>query len=317
MFGVVLVGLIGGARAAPPQLHPPIDGELGVDLWISSRPDVDPGPAFRDHAGGSHTYDGHSGTDFAVAGSREAIATWVLAPSSGTVLRTRDGVPDGQLIAGGASVEKEECGNGLVLDVGDGWEVQLCHLLLGSLRVEPGAKIDAGTRLGRVGWSGDADHAHVHLTVRHRSRQVDPFSGRSLADGSPIAPGPLWAPVLPDPAQQDALAWAGFRAGPKESGIPWPLDTGHAVVPKTATSLVLEAFLWRPQKGDVVRTSIRAPDGSVTTGQVVQDRDRPRQVWRIEKTWPSGTRPTGLWRATVTWTRGERSRTIVSTTVLR
>jgi murein DD-endopeptidase MepM/ murein hydrolase activator NlpD len=303
---------------AAPELRLPIDGELGVDVWITSRPDVVPGSGFRDHAGGSHTYDGHSGTDFAVAGSREARSTWVLAPTGGTVLRTRDGVPDGQLLAGGTSaVGDDECGNGLVLDVGDGWEVQLCHLALGTLQVKPGDKVEMGARLGRVGWSGIADHPHVHLTVRNGTRTVDPFTGTTLEDATAAAKGSLWKSPVVEPSQQDALAWIGFRPGPEDSGLAWPIDSGQAVVPESAKSLVLEVFLWRPEKGDVVQTAIRAPDGSVTRGQVVQDRERPRQVWRVEKAWPEGPRPTGLWTAEVIWRRGDRARTLRTTTVLR
>lgn len=45
----------------------------------------------------------------------------MTAAAAGTVLRIRDGVPDGELLAQGvAAVEDHECGNAVALDVGGG-----------------------------------------------------------------------------------------------------------------------------------------------------------------------------------------------------
>jgi hypothetical protein len=301
----------------PPTLSLPIDCEVGVDCWISNRPDVDLTSGVRDHTGGSNTYDGHDGTDLAVRDSGQAAATWVIAPVAGTVLRTRDTMPDGQWTAGGAAaVGDEQCGNGVVIDAGYDWNVQLCHLRWGSVIVREGDVVARGAPLGRVGWSGEADHPHVHAVVRHEGRLVDPFSGAYLDDGAPAASATLWDPAPPAPNEMDALAWAGFDVAPLPGAITWPLDGGRAVVPASADKLVLSVFLWRPIEGDVVQIAIKTPDGTRTSSEVVQPRDRPRQVWRVDKSWPEGERPVGLWTAEVTWRRGERSRTLRTTTVL-
>lgn len=305
------------AQATAPALHPPVLCQPGVTCWISSRPDVDPGPGIRDHTGGSHTYEGHKGTDFAVAGRAQGAATWVQAPVAGKVVRTRDGEDDGVAIAGGTVSPDRMCGNAVVIGVDDGWELQLCHLLKGSVQVKPGDEVAIGSRLGRIGLSGSTDHPHVHLTVRKGRRVVDPFSGKAIDDGTPIAPKPLWLIEPIAPGDQDALAWIGFRPGPKDEGPDWPVETGLSEVPSDSQSLVLEVFLWHPEKGDVVQTRIVRPDGTRTTGTVTQPRDRPRQVWRVEKTWLAGERPAGTWNATVTWRRGDRTRTLQTSTVLR
>jgi murein DD-endopeptidase MepM/ murein hydrolase activator NlpD len=298
-----------------PALMLPIDCVVGDDCWISSRPDTDPGPGLRDHAGSLHTYDGHDGTDVAVRHVGQATATWVRAPARGTVLRVRDDVPDGELLAAGPdAVAEHECGNGVVLDLGDEWQVQLCHLFSGTVVVSPGDQLEVGSRLGRVGWSGEADYPHVHLTLTHAGRKVDPFSGRFLDDGTEAAPGPLWS--VPAPHEMDALAWAGFVPGPRAHDDDWPIDGPRGIVPATAPSLVLEIFEWRPEQGDVVRTEIRRPDGTVTKSEAVQPRDRPRQTWRIEKTWAEDERPVGLWSARVEWQRGVRKREVRAFAVL-
>jgi murein DD-endopeptidase MepM/ murein hydrolase activator NlpD len=306
-----------GRTAETPTLALPIDCEVGVDCWISNRPDVDPTPAIRDPSGGDSTYDGHQGTDLAVRDSGQAAATWVRAPIAGTVLRTRNNVPDGQLAAGGAlAVGDEKCGNGVVIDAGDQWEVQLCHLRWGSVIVHDGDEVTPGAPLGRVGWSGWTDHPHVHMTVRHQGRVVDPFTGAYLDDGSAADNALVWGAALPEPHEMDALVWAGFDVAPLPDAITWPLDSGRAVLPASTDALVLAVFLWRPVEGDVLQVTLKAPDGTRTSSEVVQPNTRPRQVWRVTKSWPDGERPVGLWTAEVTWRRGERTRTLHTTTVL-
>ena len=315
MTSLVLLLLACASPPGPPALVLPIDCVVGDDCWISSRPDTDRGPGIRDHAGSSHTYDGHDGTDVAVRHVGQASATWVRAPASGTVLRVRDDVPDGELLAAGVkAVDERECGNGVVLDLGGEWQSQICHLFSGTVVVSPGDHVEAGARLGRVGWSGEADHPHVHVTITFAGRKVDPFSGRFVDDGGAAAPGPLWS--VPAPHDMDALAWAGFVPGPPPPEDEWTVDGPRAVVQASAPSLVLEIFLWRPEKGDVVRTEIRRPDGTVTRSEVVQPRDRPRQTWTVVKTWAEGERPVGLWSARVEWQRGERKREVRAFAVL-
>ncbi len=314
---LVLAVLSACGPERPPAPRLPIACEVGVDCWISNRPDRDGGSGIRDHTGGSSPYDGHSGTDLDVRHAGEAMGTWVVAPADGVVLRARDGVPDGELLANGEQmVGDRECGNGAVIDAGRGWELKLCHLANGTVQVQPGENVTAGARLGRVGWSGDADHPHLHLTVRHDGRLVDPFDGAYVDDGSTATPGPLWATPLPSPADMDALVWGGFDAGPAPDEDSWPMDGPRAVVPESAPSLVLRVFLWRPMAGDVVRTEIWRPDGTVTRSDVTQPRDRPRQTWTIEKIWAEPERPLGLRTARIEWQRGSRKRVLWASTVL-
>jgi Peptidase family M23 len=100
-----------------------------------------------------------------------------LAAAAGRVLRARDGVSDISIrVAGRAAVAGKECGNGLVIDHGDGWSTQYCHLKKGSVVVMPDEVVKAGAPLGRVGLSGETEVPHLHLTVRHNGTVVDPFA---------------------------------------------------------------------------------------------------------------------------------------------
>ena len=165
--------------AGRPSLSLPIACEPKKTCFIQSYVDTDPGAAVRDYACGSATQDEHTGTDFRVL-SIAAAGKDVLAAADGTVKALRDGMADA-LVADGDQerLKARECGNGVLIDHGQGWETQYCHLRRGSVSVKAGEKVLRGQRLGNVGYSGLAQFAHVHFEVRHNREIIDPFSGRS------------------------------------------------------------------------------------------------------------------------------------------
>jgi len=181
----LLTGDIGATAQAKgggaPQLTLPIACKLGETCFIQNYVDVDPGPGVRDYMCGSATYQAHTGTDFRLnSAAQSKMRVGVLAAADGTVKRARDGMAD--VFANAASTKAlkgRECGNGIVIDHGDGWETQYCHMRQGSLAVRTGDKVARGQRLGDVGYSGKAEFAHLHLAVRHNGETIDPFSGRS------------------------------------------------------------------------------------------------------------------------------------------
>ena len=156
----------------------PIDCQLGEDCFIQQYVDRDRGPGIEDYTCGAQTYNGHKGTDIrvrTVADVEKHVA--VLAAASGVVVGRRDGIPD-RLVRTDkdrARVAKLECGNGVRIDHGEGWQTQYCHLRQGSVRVKKRQQVAAGTKLGEVGYSGNADFPHVHLQVTKNGSVVDPF----------------------------------------------------------------------------------------------------------------------------------------------
>jgi hypothetical protein len=88
----------------------------------------------------------------------------VLAPADGTVRAVVDGDPDmpiGQLGGG-----DNPAGNHVVLDVGPGEFLYLCHLKPGSLRVEEGDAVVRGQEIARVGNSGNTSEPHLHIHLQ-------------------------------------------------------------------------------------------------------------------------------------------------------
>ena len=175
----------------------PIDCSLGESCFLLNYLDADPGPGAQDFTCGPLSYDGHKGTDIALptfAEMRAGVA--VLAAAPGVVRGTRDGMPDLGLDATPPDqLAGEECGNGVVLDHGNGWETQYCHLREGSVTVTQGETVEAGQVLGLVGLSGKTQYPHVHLSVRRDGREIDPFdSDGARSCGSDDGPGDdLWA----------------------------------------------------------------------------------------------------------------------------
>jgi hypothetical protein len=203
----------------------------------------------------------------------------VLAAAPGRVVRLRDGVADISIRAPGApSVANQECGNGVVIDHGGGWETQYCHMARGSIVVKQGQTVAAGAALGKVGLSGNTEFPHLHITVRHNGEMVDPFAPRMTPPGECRAQPSLWTSQAAAlmPYRAGAILNAGFteaqltqddlengRVAPFTAASPWLIVYGRAI-----------ALL----PGDEVELELRDPDGQV----LAHDRRPPLANWRAQ-----------------------------------
>ncbi len=163
------------------DLSLPVDCEINKTCFLQNYVDVDASDQARDYMCGRAAYDGHKGTDFRLISTQDVKQNVaVIAAAPGRVKGIRDGMPD-ELFdpKNSKSVKGRECGNGVLLDHGEGWETQYCHVKQGSVRVKPGDRVARGERLGFIGFSGQAEFAHLHMSVRHKGRVIDPFTNRS------------------------------------------------------------------------------------------------------------------------------------------
>ena len=219
MISVAALPALSSAASSPPALAIPIDCLLGPNCQIQNYADDSLGPAVADFACGARTYDGHKGTDFRIrdqAQMKTGVA--VIAAADGVVKAVRDGMDDVSIRGIDAqTVTGRECGNGVVLDHGNQWVTQYCHMRRGSLRVKQGQKLSQGAVLGEVGLSGFTEFAHVHFEVRHGAAIVNPFTGQTLGAtkcGSKTAT--LWS--------QSSIAHLGYQPAAF-------LDSGFASAP--------------------------------------------------------------------------------------
>ncbi len=273
--------------------------------------DLDPDHEAIDFGCGRQTYHHHDGTDFGIA-DLESMKRGVpvLAAASGIVLRVRDGVVD-RMIADQtqrAAVDDIECGNGVLIDHGSGWQTQYCHLRNGSVAVKKGNKVERVTVLGMVGSSGLASFPHVHFTVRHLGKVVDPFVGITDVSGCHVSRHPLWGQSLD--YVPTGLIRTGFASKP-----PTQTELWHGKFAATKAdfsslpSLVFWVHLFGVLQDDREHFTLIAPNERIMV-------DQEKIMMKHNRTWVSyvGKRNTiehplfkGSWRGIYQLRRGDRT----------
>jgi murein DD-endopeptidase MepM/ murein hydrolase activator NlpD len=203
---------------------------------------------------------------------------------------------------GRESVENAECGNGALVDHGNGWQTQYCHMAKGSLAVKPGDNVKAGDRIGRVGLSGATEFPHLHFTVRKDGKVVDPFTAGPASQAcSTERQASLW-----EASAQRGLAYEagsvlnkGFAPGPVTMEA---VESGAAERnPPTTTSPALVAYVRAIglKGGDVQILTLFDADGKPVAQNKAPPLDRNKAQWMMFaglKQPAGGFRP-GLYRA--------------------
>jgi hypothetical protein len=284
---IVIAGLACSGQALAFVIAFPLDCTLGQTCYIQQFYDHDAGADWQDFTCGSLAYDGHDGTDFALP-TRSAMATGVdvLAAAPGTVKGARDGVADFVPFQ-----EGKECGNGVVVDHGGGWETQYCHLKQGSVTVSVGEAVDTGTPLGQIGQSGMAEFPHLHLSVRQNGLELDPFYPVNPATCGVAPSDDLW---LQTPKYQaGGILGAGFSTEiPTFDAIKAGLIIPETL-PQTAPALAMWVYLFGGQKGDAILFEILGPEGAIITERVAVERNRALFFHAVGRKmrgdgWPAG-----------------------------
>jgi len=291
------------------KLALPINCTLGKDCFIMHYLDRDPSSAAVDFACGRLTYDTHNGTDFAIPDERAmAKGVAVKAVASGKVLRIRDGVPDIRVAdqTDKGRVEGIECGNGLVIDHGNGWQTQYCHLRQGSVVVKPNTSVSSGTVLGMVGESGLASFPHVHLTVRYQNKVVDPFVGTGNPQGCNVRRQSLWQQPLE--YVPTGLIRTGFAPKQPKMAEIWQGQFADTNLGKNNPLLLFWVQAFGVLQGDEEQFRLIAPDGKVVINSKQQLKSANRVWLSYVGKKNSATQPlvSGVWRGEYRLVRGNR-----------
>jgi len=318
LLAVAGAAMTGFAQGAAPTLNLPIDCVPGKTCWIAKFVDLDPGPGVRDYTCHGRANNGHSGIDIAVRDLRamdEGVS--VLAAAPGKVLRTRDGVEDiSARDLGPGMMRSGQCGNGVIIDHGNGWFTQYCHMRDGSIAVKPGQEVTTGQKLGLVGMSGSSEYPHLHFMVLHGRKIIDPFVGledRASPDSRcGLGAAPLWnekalAELKYTPA---AIYNVGFAARkPDEKDV----DKGRYRDTKFSTFipvLILWSETFGLEKGDKLRLRLLAPGGQALLDHTVTIPGRKARWWQyVGKRRPGVAWPEGTYRGEITLSRTENGAT--------
>ncbi|EAQ04309.1 peptidase, M23/M37 family protein [Pseudooceanicola batsensis HTCC2597] len=260
---------------AEPRLAMPVDCTLGETCFIQNYMDRDPGPGARDFTCAGLSYDTHKGTDFGLPSLRAMTAgVDVHAAAPGVVRGVRDGMIDRVYTPQDeARIDGRDCGNGVVIQHGDGWETQYCHLMNGTVRVRSGQLVETGDVLGRIGLSGRTQFPHLHISVRHDGEPVDPFT----PDGDPAAcrtgeARTMWIDDIT--YQPGAIMAAGFATGVPDYET---VKAGAAAVERLARdadALVLWGYAFGGRTGDVMTLRIEGPEGTFFETEQTLEKDQ-------------------------------------------
>lgn len=290
------------APIAALDLGLPVDCTLGQTCYIQQFFDTDIGPNWSDFACGTLSYDGHDGTDFAILSRTDmAAGVTVIASAAGTVKGIRDGVEDFA-----EKVEGKECGNGVVIDHGAGWETLYCHMRMGSVRVKVGERVDAGTPLGLVGQSGMAEFPHLHLAVRKNGQEIDPFAplapNTCAAGAGAAGREDLWLPDIPYRA--GGIISAGFATEVPafetiKSGFASP-----ATLPPNSPALVLWVYMFGAKAGDAAIFDITGPEGRIIAERALIEKNQALLFRAVGRKMRGAGWPAGAYRGTARFMRG-------------
>jgi hypothetical protein len=303
------------------ELGLPVRCELGKTCFMQQYPDMDAGKGVADPLCGSQSYDGHKGTDLRILSMKDMEEGYaVIAVADGKVLRVRDGEAD-HLVAteeDRARVAGKECGNGIVMQLEEGYEVQYCHLRRGSLAVKPGANVRKGDRLAEVGSSGLAQFPHVHITVSHGGEPLDPLTGRKLSQGCTATVPPqasLFSPDIVealDLTKPDILAF-GLAGRPVDhqalvkDGPPPQIVAGDRL-------FVAWAWFTNLGKGSTVRLILKDGQGNTLVDHTSEPLDRDKATFSAFAG-RKRTLPPGRYEVDVSVTRNDAVQRKASTAV--
>ncbi|WP_083217402.1 M23 family metallopeptidase [Thioclava sp. SK-1] len=289
----------------------PVECKLGETCYIQNYVDHDPSQNAIDFTCENLTYDGHDGTDIALATQANMQAgVTIHAAAPGIVQGRRDGEADG-VFANGGAVTGVECGNGVVINHPGGWQTQYCHMLQGSVAVTSGMRVDTGSVLGQIGQSGKAAFPHLHFEIRHDGTSVDPFTAGRVNDtcGKMTDQTTLWQDE--PPYQAGGILSAGFSAAAPDytdlkAGI-WPENPD-----KNAPALIIWTYGFGLRDQDQIQLTATGPNGfqfdhisTATKNQALFSRYAGKRL-------PNGA-PAGAYQAQITVRRTDEI--IDSTTV--
>jgi hypothetical protein len=285
----------------------PIRCQPGLTCFIQSYVDHDPSDKARDYRCGGRSYDGHDGTDIRIRNleiQRRGIE--VLAAAPGRVTGMRNDMEDVSVkIVGKAAIAGKECGNGVLIEHEGGWRTQYCHMARGSVRVKVGDQMTAGQPIGLVGLSGDSEFFHLHFTVRHHGKIVDPFAyGRpenSCGGGRSI-----WAASVGEQTQyrpREVIDYGLAGIAPTMELIESGEIGKHPVTPGS-DALVAYVRAIGLQAGDQQFLAVHGPGGASVSANNLPALDRDKAQFlviagkkRSEAAWPAG-RYTATYRVT-------------------
>jgi murein DD-endopeptidase MepM/ murein hydrolase activator NlpD len=307
LISLCLAGAIDAGAEEAISLALPIKCQPGVSCFFQNYVDHDASDKVRDYRCGGRSYNGHDGTDIRIRNLEiQQQGVEVLAAAPGRVVGGRNDMEDISVkTAGKAAIAGKECGNGVLIEHEGGWSTQYCHMAKGSVRVKPGDQLTTGRPIGLVGLSGDTEFFHLHFTVRHGGKIVDPFA-YGAPENSCGGGRSIWATSLGEqmqyrPREIIDYGFAGIAPTMEliESG-----EIGRHSITSASDALVAYVRAIGLQAGDQQFLTVQGPGGAAVSAANLPALDRDKAQYlviagkkRTEAAWPAG-RYTATYRLT-------------------
>lgn len=281
LFFLALLGVSPVSYAQDtPRFIFPLACHYGQECWAVNYVDVDLSTeGVKDFKCNQKSYNAHKGTDFAlgsVAQMRRGVD--VLAVADGVVKRVRDGQSDHLKMPeeiDALKAQKKECGNGILMDHGDGLQTIYCHLKKDSIVVEPDQNVRVGEKIAQVGQSGMAEFPHLHIGVIQNGKILDPYTGLGIEDGCGQHKHSLWHEGLGITYEPVAIFDGGFRSNAPDFEYIKRGEENPESLSMASAAFVFWAGLYNVEAGDSVVLEIFDPEGAVfseTTRKVEKTR---------------------------------------------
>lgn len=267
-----------------PKFIFPLACTYGQDCWPVNYVDVNPADKAQDFECKTKTYDGHKGSDFALGSiTHMNKGVDVIAAAAGKVLRVRDGQSDHlktEEELESLKRDKKECGNGVLIDHGNGLQTIYCHLKQDSLIVEPKQKIRAGEKIAQIGQSGMAEFPHLHFGVLWEGGIIDPYTGRINTQGCAAIKESMWHPALKMDYIPAVIFDGGFRAKSPDFEEVKRGEKHPEHININSAAFVFWAGFYNVEAGDEITVRILDPDGKVFVERTqAQEITRTRQYY--------------------------------------
>jgi|GEM_PF-1691802 len=285
----------------------PLAGTLYGDLFNNNYVDLDPSSGLLDWDCSAITYDGHTAIDTDLRGfGEQSVGVPIFAGLDGTVADAHDGEEDNH--TGPSSVPP----NQVLLNHGGTHYTWYVHMKKGSVAVQVGQHVVAGTQIGLAGSSGNSTQPHLHFESRFNGSYYEPYAGSCRSGES------YWlhqVPIRRDTYLRD------FQVTNVDVGDypPWPHDIPRTGSFVQGTKLVsFRVLLHNLPASSTYRIRIKNPSGSVVAdwpgsfGNASPSRN-PVQWWHFNWTFNQ----TGTWKIVFDvndQTLGEAPFTVVAST---
>ena len=283
-----------GSYAFPLRLAAGLPDDAGFK--VSAFPDHNPaaGQAL-DYNGGTRTYDGHRGTDFALWpfgwNKLNAGEMQVVAAAAGTIVALANGTPADHNCNGSS-----DPWNYVALVHADGRMTIYGHLRYNSLTPKGiGQTVTQGEFLGLVGSSGNSSGPHLHFEVRYGSfantEWIDPYAGPNSQ------PESLW--VNQRPYRDSAINRLATHSAPPSTPDPCQPSIPNLQDSFSTPARVYFYAFYRDYQGALItQLRIYRPDGSLYSAWAYAQAGNP-----FYSTWTQGwvydftaNDPAGTWR---------------------